>query len=62
MIGGDQYPAYVADQLDVPLSDVYESFSYCYSHVDEMRVLELENGESFERAREPSLHPKGPIR
>jgi hypothetical protein len=46
------------DRFDVPLADVYESLSYCYAHIDEMRKLEMENESAFERVRKPSLKPK----
>lgn len=55
-------PAYVADQLDVGLSEVYEALSYYYAHVDEMRELERENEAAFERARESSLKPRETVR
>jgi len=58
VIDSGQSPAHVADQLDVSLADVYESLSYYYTHIDEMRVLEAENETAFERVRESSLKPK----
>jgi len=51
-------PAHVADQLDVPLADVYEALSYYYAHIDEMRALESDNEAAFEDVRESSLKPK----
>lgn len=62
VIDGGQSPATVADQLDVPLSAVYEALSYYYANVDEMRAVERENEEAFERVRDSSLNPKEPIR
>lgn len=58
VIDGGQSPAYVADQLDLSLAEVYESLSYYYDHVEEMRDLERENEDAFERVRESSLKPK----
>ncbi len=58
VIDSGQSPAHVADQLDVPLADVYESLSYYYSHLDEMRDLEVENEAAFERLRKSALKPK----
>ncbi len=58
VIDSGQSPAHVADQLDVSLADVYESLSYYYAHIDEMRELEAENETAFERVRESSLKPK----
>jgi uncharacterized protein (DUF433 family) len=58
VIDADQSPAYVADQLDLPLSSVYEALSYYYDHIAEMREVERENEDAFERARETSLEPK----
>lgn len=58
VIDSGQSPAHVADQLDVSLAEVYESLSFYYAHIDEMRELERENEAAFERARESSLKPK----
>ena len=58
VIDSGQSPALVADQLDVSLAAVYESLSYYYAHIDEMRELEAENDAAFERVRESSLKPK----
>jgi len=57
-IEGGLSPAHVADQLDISLSEVYEALSYYYAHIDEMRELERDNEDAFERARESSLKPK----
>ena len=62
VIDSGQSPAYVADQLDLSLAEVYESLSYYYDHVEEMRDLERENEDAFERVRESSLKPKETIR
>lgn len=58
VIDADQSPAYVADQLDLSLASVYEALSYYYDHVEEMRNIERENEDAFERVRETSLKPK----
>lgn len=58
VIDSGQSPAHVADQLDVSLADVYEALSHYYVHIHEMRELEAENKETFERVRESSLKPK----
>lgn len=58
VIDAGQSPAYVADQLDLPLATVYEVLSYYYDHIEEMRDLERENEDAFERIRESSLKPK----
>jgi uncharacterized protein (DUF433 family) len=58
VVESGQSPAYVADQLDVSLSEVYEVLSYYYAHVEEIRDLERENEEAFERVRESALKPK----
>lgn len=39
VIDRGQAPSYVADQLDVGLSEVYEALSYYYAHVDEWYEL-----------------------
>lgn len=61
VIDSGQSPAYVADQLDLSLAVVYESLSYYYEHIDEMREFERENSDAFERIRESSLKPKEPV-
>ena len=58
VVESGQSPAHVADQLDVPLADVYEALSYYYAHFDEMRALESDNEAVFEDVRESSLKPK----
>lgn len=58
VIDSGQTPAHVADQFDISLANVYESLSYYYAHIDEMRELERENEEAFERIRDSSLKPK----
>jgi uncharacterized protein (DUF433 family) len=62
VLDSGQSPALVADQLDVSLAAVYESLSYYYAHIDEMRELEQENEAAFERVRESSLKPKEPVK
>jgi uncharacterized protein (DUF433 family) len=58
VVDNGQSPAHVSDQLDVSLADVYESLSYYYGHIDEMRELEAENEATFEQVRESSLKPQ----
>jgi hypothetical protein len=41
---------------------VYEALSYYYDHVEEMRHLERENEDAFDRVRDASLKPKETIR
>jgi len=50
VIDGGQSPAHVADQLDISLADVYESLSYYYANIEELRKLEEKNEAAFERA------------
>jgi uncharacterized protein (DUF433 family) len=61
VIDSGQSPAYVADQLDLSLAEVYAGLSYYYDHVEEMRDFERENEDAFERVRESSLKPKETI-
>lgn len=58
VIDSGQSPAYVADHLEISLSTVYEALSYYYDNIDEMRRLETENADAFERVPESSLEPK----
>jgi uncharacterized protein (DUF433 family) len=58
VIDAGQSPACVADQLDLSLASVYEALSYYYDHIEEMRDIERENEDAFQRVRETSLKPK----
>jgi uncharacterized protein (DUF433 family) len=58
VIDAGQSPAYVADQLDLPLASVYEALAYYYDNIEEMREIEQDNEEAFERIDESSLKPK----
>ena len=61
VVDGGHSPAYVADQLDLSLGDVYGALSYYYDHVDEIREIEAENREAFERISTTTLKPKEPV-
>lgn len=54
-------PAYVADQLDLSLAEVYAALSYYYDNLEEIREIERAQDEAFERLRETSLKPKDPV-
>lgn len=58
VVDSGRSPAHVADQLDVPLADVYDALSYYYAHIDEMRALEADNEAAFNEVRDSSLKPK----
>lgn len=58
VVDNGRSPAHVADQLDIPLADVYEALSYYYAHIDEMRALEADNEAAFNEVRDSSLKPK----
>jgi len=58
VIDSSQPAAHAAAQLDLSLAEVYESLSYYYAHIDEMRELERENEAAFEHLRDSSLTPK----
>lgn len=58
VVDNGRSPAHVADQLDIPLADVYEALSCYYAHIDEMRALEADNEAAFNEVRDSSLKPK----
>ena len=62
VVDNGRSPANVADQLDIPLADVYEALSYYYAHIDEMRALEADNEAAFNEVRDSSLKPKETVR
>jgi len=61
VVDSGQSPAYVADQLDLSLSDMYDALSYYYDHIEEIQAFQRENGEAFDRIASESLHPKETI-
>lgn len=61
VIEGDQSPAYVADQLDLSMADVYAALSYYYDNIDEIEAYERENREAYEEDRDAALDPKETI-
>ena len=60
VIDAGQSPAYVADQLDLSIADVYEALAYYYRNIGEIRQFARENEAAFERLREISIKPKEP--
>ena len=60
VIDAGQSPAYVADQLDLAIADVYGALAYYYRNIEEIRQFERENEAAFERLREISIKPKEP--
>lgn len=58
VVDSDRAPAYVADQLDISLSEVYAALSYYYENIEEIREFERENDDGFSRVRDASLMPK----
>ncbi|MFB6177041.1 MAG: DUF433 domain-containing protein [Halobaculum sp.] len=61
VIDGNRSPAHTADQFDISLASVYEALAYYYDNIDEMRALDRENDEAFDRLGESSLKPKEPV-
>lgn len=58
VIEGGQSPAYVADQFDVSLAEIYESMAYYYEHPDEISEIERANEAARERLEDESLRPR----
>ena len=61
VIDSGQSPAYVADQLDLALADIYEALAYYYANIEEIRHVERENEAAFDRLGQSSLQPKEAI-
>jgi len=61
VIDAGQTPAYVADQLDRSLGEVYESLAYYYDNIEEIRSFEQANARARDRVRDAGLQPKDPI-
>jgi uncharacterized protein (DUF433 family) len=62
VIGSDQSPAHVSDQLDGSLASVSEALSSDDASIDELRELDRENEEAFERVRASSVNPNETVR
>jgi len=58
IIEGGRTPAYVSDQLDISLSEVYECLSYYYDNTEEIREMRRRNNEAFDDASDETLKPK----
>jgi uncharacterized protein (DUF433 family) len=61
VIDAGHTPAYVADQLDVPLGAVYEALAYYYDNIEEIRSLERANDRAHDRVHDVGLQPKDTI-
>ncbi len=59
VIDAGQSPAYVADQLDLTIADVYEAMAH-YRNIEEIRQFERENEAAFEHFGETSVKLKEP--
>jgi uncharacterized protein (DUF433 family) len=58
VVEGDQTPAYVSDQFDLPMADVHEALSYYDANVDEICAIQREQAAAAERTAENGLKPK----
>jgi uncharacterized protein (DUF433 family) len=58
ILDGGRSPAYVADQLGVPIARVYEAMAYYYDNMDEIRDYNREQDEIRQHLREEFLTPK----
>lgn len=57
VLDGGNAPADVADQLDVPLSDVHLALAYHYAHPEEMAAVREAHYERMQEAREQAIDP-----
>jgi len=62
VIGGANPPADVADQLDIPISDVHLALAYYYRNTGEIDEVEKQYREAAERAKEQALEPPEAVR
>jgi len=58
ILDGGRSPAYVADQLDVPIARVYEAMAYYYDNMDEIRDADREQEDARQQLRDEFLTPK----
>lgn len=61
IVDSGQSPAYVTDQLDLSMSDVYAALSYYYDNIDEIQEIEAANHDALDRAADSTLKPKETI-
>ena len=59
-VDGGHTPAYVADQLDIPLAQVHEALAYYHTNPAEVRAAERENQAALDALRNDKtrLKPK----
>jgi uncharacterized protein (DUF433 family) len=57
VIDGGTSPAHVADQLDVPRSDVHLALAYHYANPEEMARVRERHREAMRNAREHAISP-----
>lgn len=57
MIDGANPPAEIADQLDIPISEVHVALAYYYENPEEMAKVQKQHRRAAERAKEQALEP-----
>lgn len=56
-IDAGREPAYVADQLDIPLSEVHLALAYYYANPDEMNRVSERHRRQMRSARKEAISP-----
>jgi len=57
VLDADRSPEYVADQLDLDLSDVHSALAYYYDHPEEMEAVKERRREQLEQIKRQSTNP-----
>ena len=57
VIDGANPPADIADQLEIPISDVHLALAYYYKNPEEMVEVQKRHQEAAERAKQQALEP-----
>ncbi|MFC6722050.1 DUF433 domain-containing protein [Halobacteriaceae bacterium SHR40] len=57
VINGANPPAEIADQLDIPISEVHLALAYYYKNPEEMADVQKQHREAAERAKQEALEP-----
>lgn len=60
VVDGNCLPAYVADQLDLSLGQVYSAMAYYYEHPDEIRDVRRAHETAEARLADEALSPPQP--
>mgnify|MGYP000471042173 CR=1 FL=1 len=57
VVDGANPPTDVADQLDIPISEVHLALAYYYANPEEMKAVQKQHRDEAESAKEQAIKP-----